>query len=189
MGGRGSGRWRYHSPKATVDQAMTLDANQLVRQGILRAGTDSAGILLFGSGSGSLGYVVTAGANAGRLALVYSVEGQMVAERLDVEASRPPFGGLRWWLRCPQEGCGRRVVKLHLRSGRSRFLCRLCHDLTYATCQRSHSMDSLCSDMAAQAGPGWTVSLMRRFLDLSRGVTYGRKRRNRLLRDLIRAEL
>lgn len=187
MGGRWSGRWGDYTPRETVERSLMLDANRLMRQGILQAGADSDGVLL--CGSGGLRYLVTTGHDAGRLAIVYGVHGQIVAERIDLVSSRPPLGGLRWWFQCPQAGCARRVVKLHLPSGRTRFRCRVCHDLTYNSCQRSHSLDAICSRMAAEAGPGWTVSLMRRFVERHHGTKYGRKRRDRLIRDVIQAGL
>lgn len=44
----------------------------------------------------------------------------------------PPFGGLRWWLRCP--ATWRRCCKLYLPNGGRRFLSRQAYRLRYA-CQ------------------------------------------------------
>jgi hypothetical protein len=41
------------------------------------------------------------------------------------------YGGSRPWLHCPNRGCGRRVVKLHL--GDRYFGCRRCYRLAYAS--------------------------------------------------------
>jgi hypothetical protein len=53
------------------------------------------------------------------------------------------FGGERPWFLCPGivngVACGRRVAKLYLR-GRY-FLCRHCHDLTYASRQQSSALN------------------------------------------------
>lgn len=53
---------------------------------------------------------------------------------IPLEATRPNYGGRRWWLRCPR--CDRRGSKLYRpRSGL--FLCRVCHDLSYESAQAS----------------------------------------------------
>lgn len=57
-----------------------------------------------------------------------------------LEATRPHFGGVRWWYVCP--GCGARVSRLHLPAwGRvmRRFKCRGCYDLSYESAQGSRS--------------------------------------------------
>jgi hypothetical protein len=59
--------------------------------------------------------------------------------RVGLEATRPRFGGLRWWFLCPLVvrgvPCGRRVGKLYLPPGGRYFGCRHCHDLTYRSAQ------------------------------------------------------
>jgi len=45
--------------------------------------------------------------------------------------TRPHFGGRRPWLRCPAQGCGRRVRILYRPLGAPVFACRRCHGLTY----------------------------------------------------------
>ena len=50
-------------------------------------------------------------------------------QRLVLEWTQCGFGGVRPWARCP--GCGRRVGVLYLRH--SRWCCRTCHDLAYAS--------------------------------------------------------
>ena len=49
--------------------------------------------------------------------------------------TRPHYGGLRWWFRCPNTKCGRRVGKLYMPPGEPLFLCRHCHDLAYQSSQ------------------------------------------------------
>jgi hypothetical protein len=46
---------------------------------------------------------------------------------VDLETTIPPFGGHRWWARCP--GCDRRVLKLYAPSGL--VGCRVCLDLVH----------------------------------------------------------
>lgn len=43
-----------------------------------------------------------------------------------LEATRPHFGGKRWWFRCP--ACDRRCGVLYVKDG---IACRECFDLTY----------------------------------------------------------
>jgi hypothetical protein len=58
--------------------------------------------------------------------------------KINLTATYCHWGGKRWWFECPLEGCGRRVAKLYLPSGRKYFGCRSCHRLTYQTCRESH---------------------------------------------------
>jgi hypothetical protein len=44
-----------------------------------------------------------------------------------------PRGGLRYWFRCPLQGCGRMTAKLYLPNGALYFGCRQCYNLTYET--------------------------------------------------------
>jgi len=46
--------------------------------------------------------------------------------------------GSRVWFGCPH--CGRRCQKLYLPSGAGRYLCRVCHDLSYETRQERTSL-------------------------------------------------
>jgi hypothetical protein len=56
-----------------------------------------------------------------------------------LEALPLPFGGERWWGRCPLvldgRSCGRRVRKLYLAPGARYFGCRLCYRLSYRSAQ------------------------------------------------------
>ena len=60
-----------------------------------------------------------------------------VRQRVSVATTRPHFGGLRWWFRCPGEcdgrSCGRRSHKLYLPAGGVGFACLLCHGLVYSS--------------------------------------------------------
>ncbi|MCI0625457.1 MAG: hypothetical protein L0387_28065 [Acidobacteria bacterium] len=62
-----------------------------------------------------------------------------VCQSFPFARSRPNFGGVRWWFRCPLvikgKPCRRRVGKLYLPYGRSLFGCRHCHQLTYQSVQ------------------------------------------------------
>lgn len=51
------------------------------------------------------------------------------------------FGGKRWWFVCPE--CTRRCSYLYSMPGKLYFSCRQCLDLTYRSCQDSHSNSSI----------------------------------------------
>ena len=71
-------------------------------------------------------------------------------------ATRPRFGGLRWWFLCPLaprgSPCGRRVGKLYLPPRGRYFGCRRCHGLTYTSCQESHKYDRVWRLLAQDTG-------------------------------------
>lgn len=58
-------------------------------------------------------------------------------QRIELEATRPNYGGLRWWFTCPR--CKRRAGRLYLPKDERSFLCRLCHDLSYESAQSSRA--------------------------------------------------
>jgi hypothetical protein len=89
------------------------------------------------------------------------------AEHLDypvfLETSLSQFGGLRWWFQCPL--CRRRVQKLFLPPRASRFACRHCHNLSYAT--RNQSPKDRCMEAARciRLRLGGSASLLDAFPD------------------------
>lgn len=62
-----------------------------------------------------------------------NVVAQQVAQQVTLKATRPHFGGSRWWFRCR---CDRRVSALYLRDGY--FACRSCHSLRYFSSKQGH---------------------------------------------------
>jgi hypothetical protein len=54
-----------------------------------------------------------------------------IDDKIFLETTRPPFGGLRWWFRCPHSG--RRVRKLYLPLGGRHFWSRRAYRLAYAS--------------------------------------------------------
>ena len=57
-------------------------------------------------------------------------DAQQVHEAFDLTATRPHFGGVRWWIRCR---CWRRVAKLYKAPNGHLFRCRECHRLSYSS--------------------------------------------------------
>jgi len=73
------------------------------------------------------------------------------------DVTTPRFGGRRYWWLCPS--CGRRCAAIY---GGPRFLCRVCHNLTYETAQSGdfqttidNRMIAIRRRLGAHTGPGW----------------------------------
>jgi hypothetical protein len=136
MGGMFSTRWNGHIKRPTVEQGRTLDLGELARKGCFQPWyRGRVGWSHGGNETASLGFRVLPEGGGLVLALSYRVvrTQQDVEVRVPLETTRPHFGGVRWWGRCP---CGRRASKLHLAPGAVRFACRHCHGLTYASVQQ-----------------------------------------------------
>ena len=79
------------------------------------------------------------------LRLVYNATSHAHSHAVDLPIpltrTFPNFGGIRWWFTCPAvlDGmrCGRRVGTLYLPPDAKHFGCRICHNLTYRSRQRS----------------------------------------------------
>jgi len=135
VGGALSGRWSWHTKRPTVEESRTLDLSKLKRDGAFYPGcTGSVRWLRGETEISSIAYTV--GQQEGDLVLTlhYKVTrtGEDVTIPVRLETTRPRFGGVRWWGRC---ACGRRVGKLYLPDAETRFACRQCHGLTYASAQ------------------------------------------------------
>jgi len=132
MGGYGSG---YHGPrKRTVEECRSLDVKDLRRLGFLTPNAWRAGTLTWtnacGEQIGSLGCEVRLQDGEQWVRLHYTLNQTTAMDyRVRLDATRPRFGGTRWWFLCPS--CGRRFRRLHLAPGYESFACRVCLNLTY----------------------------------------------------------
>ncbi len=135
MGGPGSGRLLRFNTKPTVERQTYIDIRWMKRQNALIPGT--VGTLswsLHGNKRGGVHFEVT----KNRLILKYRHR-----ERKDtwkdieqvVEFDQTPcnYGGYRKWFLCSK--CEQRVEILY--GAGKYFLCRDCHNLTYASCNTS----------------------------------------------------
>ena len=176
MGGSGSGVWRSLNARTTVERCLSLSANKLVRDGMIRA-TPWAGSLVWrntctGDQTASAGYTCTNDGAGWVFTLIYTVtrhddEKHEVRLPIRLQVTRPNFGGIKWWFTCPLVARGRecqhRVGKLYLPPGGLYFGCRHCHDLTYTSCQESHKYDRLYALIAADTG--YSPGTVRRLLE------------------------
>jgi hypothetical protein len=137
MGGIGSGR---HGGRPTVEGAWRLDIDDLLRWGAIRTGGRAAGGLRFTSSGNQVEAKFESVAECPDgdcwLRLRYRIADYWTGQVLEIDdkiylaASRPPFGGLRWWFVCPHEN--ERVRKLYLPLSCTRFRSRRAYRLAYA---------------------------------------------------------
>lgn len=153
MGGYGSG---WQGPrKQVVEECLTLPMKFLVREGVVRPGTHRLGSLSWRNGreevTGRIGYLVdTLEPDRPHLRLAYQVRDIDMDYRVDLDTTRPNFGGLRWWFLCPCSG--RRAAKLHLPPGGRYFAHREVHGLTYTSCRESGRFQALAAGLGLSEG-------------------------------------
>ncbi len=198
MGGSGSGRWRDHEKRRTVEESWTLDV----------AGLPLRGPLSYPLG-GTLEAIKTVGHRKVlrvRYALVEEDEGPVLTltytlergfshrtfeERLRLLTTKANFGGVRWWFACSfgveGERCNRRVAKLYLPPEGRKFGCRICHDLTYESSQESHRYDSLAALCAGGERSGEEYEALRRYFSQLAKAQRERKKRETTSSVLLRA--
>ena len=137
MGGYGSGR---QGGRPTVESAWRFDIDALVRAGAIKPGAYVEGSLKLPSCDDELAIEFESSATNPRnswLRLRYAIrdywtgEQHQIDDKIYLTASRPWFGGQRWWFVCPNEN--RRVRKLYLPLGARRFRSRGAYRLAYAS--------------------------------------------------------
>jgi len=137
MGGYGSGQ---QGGRATVESAWRFDIDALVRGGAIKAGKYVEGRLNLPSCDDELAIKFESSATNPQnswLRLRYAIcdywtgEQHQIDDKIYLTASRPWFGGQRWWFVCPTEN--RRVRKLYLPPGARRFRSRRAYRLAYAS--------------------------------------------------------
>ena len=85
-----------------------------------------------------------------KLTLDFSVSGHGVKQTIQLTATKPNFGGQRWWFVCPNDGT--RATKLYLPPGQQTFACRKAYGLTYQSCRESGQFRSLYKLLGAETG-------------------------------------
>lgn len=154
MGGSGSGQ--SHSKRNTVDDCRSLDINVWMREGIFKPEGLPFGVWTWTRNNekiASIGFVLGFDSDWPYIRLLYTWnENKKIDYRVDLDATRPNYGGVRWWFICPGQNCKRRVGKLHIAPGSETFLCRTCQGLTYTSCQESHRYTGLYAHIANNLG-------------------------------------
>jgi len=137
MGGFGSGR---QGGRATVESALRLDIDAMIRARVIQPGAHVGGEMKFQFYDDELGVQFEALARDpwnSWIRLRYAIsdywtgEQHQIDDKIYLAASQPRFGGQRWWFVCPNEN--RRVRKLYLPLGGRRFRSRHAYRLSYAS--------------------------------------------------------
>lgn len=156
----GRGTWYRWEKKSTVDDKLALGAHHVFTRiadpTAARLYTISWKRTRDGQETASLQLATDPG--RGGVFLSYSYQKQPVTPYLvRWDVTTPRFGGRRYWWLCPS--CGRRCAAIY---GGPRFLCRVCHNLTYETAQSGdfqttidNRMIAIRRQLGAPTGPGW----------------------------------
>jgi hypothetical protein len=144
MGGSGSGR---HGGRVLVENAIRLNVDTLLSRCGIRRGGAARGKFNFDFDDQDLWIDFECHINhpgESWLRLRYQICDYWTGEPHDIDeliylvATRPPFGGVRWWFVCPRTN--RRVRMLYLPLGARRFASRRAYRLAYAS-QRGTGVD------------------------------------------------
>lgn len=148
-----------------VEDCLAIDVNELMRLGIVVTGERHRGRfewynLMTARVIGDCYYDVDCTRpEVASAVFTYTLRelSQQLALIVFLTSTRPTFGGLRWWFRCPIKDsrgyrCENRVGKLYLPPGDVYFGCRECHRLTYTSHQSHKCGLGMLRRMAAHSG-------------------------------------
>lgn len=176
MGGYGSGK---HGTRATVGDCLTVDANVLARQGSFKQVVQWSTIRWTRGGNeiGTCGILTRIGDDWAVCTFQYNDREAPVS----LSWYAPGFGGRRYLFLCP--ACGRRMRTIHFKG--EEIACRLCHNLTYESCNENHHFDSFFKTMAIGLKAPWQdvkryISMMKRAVRREPKRPRGRPRKETL---------
>ena len=157
MGGPGSGNYSHGNrpaKKPLVEDCRRLDVSFLHRNESLGTNTTESPTVTFWDTFVIGVATATIADGGGVLRMDYCTVHKppsIVKDVIGLTTTRPRFGGVRWWFRCPGAECGRRVGALYLPTGGVHFRCRVCHGLTYRKQQNGHRDRALLGTELGQA--------------------------------------
>lgn len=153
MGGSGSTRWGWTRTKQTVEECVNLDADQiwyilfgypetvpmhyrLMPSWSLNSTGDRFRIEFVSSEDWGFGKDVTLAVDRMR----YGAKGwiRQNVQELRLRTQETAIGVVRHWFICPR--CHSKRKSLYCEPYNLRILCRVCHDLTYASSQRDRRL-------------------------------------------------
>lgn len=162
MGGYGSGQYYRGHIKGKVEDVRSIDANNFSRWRYFKQGLRYGNLrwLRAERETGSCWFHVKIDDMDDSIIFSYKYNDKAHRDvKVNLSWYSPGFGGRRYFFVCPL--CGRRMRTLHFRFGE--IACRLCHDLTYRSCNENHYFDWLCKRMAIGLSAPWTE--IKRYLN------------------------
>lgn len=147
MGGSNSGRYRTRN-RGTVDAAIRLDIRAMRRQGFIRPGAATSGVLRWtwtatGEETGSVSVTVNlAATDYGSVTVRFNLNGEPRVQEIDVVGRPMKYGGHRYYFRCPKH---RRLCEVLPMVG-GVFASRQAQRLTYQS--QSHTQIDRLRDRA-----------------------------------------
>jgi hypothetical protein len=150
MGGYGSTRWDAHSKKNAVEDGYVLKI-KTIYSSLVPYWNGTITWSRNGEKIASIGYrVISEEAMPSAIQLTYTWRDKNINYLVDLITTPLPWGGHRYWFACPNSNCHRRAANLYLPPGTPYFACRLCHDLTYKSCQQKGEFDGVFKSLAWQ---------------------------------------
>ena len=153
--------------RSTIEQALRLDLDQLLRRGVVRPGEHLAGDLRleFFDDDLVVEFESRTWDTGGWLRLQYAIPDYQTGEPIEIDdqvrlttTTPPNIGGRRYWFVCPRSSC--RARKLYLPLGGRHFWSRQAYGLAYAS-QREDAHDralrrvaKLCRRLGADPADG-----------------------------------
>ncbi len=139
------GSWYRWNKKDTTEDCLNFDMrrfSELVDLTVSRFGswvwTRSN---YFGERKSTIDYTVLPGRG---VKLNYTANEKDYEYLLRISATKPNYGGVRYWWLCPNTNCNRRARILYLHGGY--FLCRHCQNLTYKSSQAGDDLSGRIMD-------------------------------------------
>jgi len=197
MGGSGSGRWRNHSKRPLVEQAMKIDFGDSGWQSVLAQPRAEGTIEWRNPQTGALhgwaSFILSPTTEDGtRRSLVIDTTGDEYEDKQVIELELTPAGWSipRWLARCPKH-CDRRAQKLYAVHQGDVFSCWRCADLSYRSSQQHDARvdqalrDPLGFQMARNRAPqtshsmrvttGLTLTALERATNVKKGRGWGKR--------------
>ena len=150
MGGYGSGGWN-RTGRVEIESCAILDSAQLLQMSFfeMNAGEVVYSTLSWRDRWDEVFYTAS-------LRRWLKINGDEIIldlpsthQRIYLQSTPMRFGGVRWYFHCPT--CQRRAAKLYKPPGAG-FGCRLCHNLTYWSCNKSCRSNRYMMGVGAEMG-------------------------------------
>jgi len=165
MGGLGSGRQAYKY-EYTVEDCLSIKTGSIFQGKCNMPGSCRSGTLYWtidGQRIGLVQYGVCLKLKSPYIVLQHNGNKTKISYSVFLSYTHPNFGGFRYWFNCPK--CGKRVGKLYMAPGSKYFLCRQCQNLTYTSCRKSHSDDTIIKHMSSKTSLSW-IEAKQAILDI-----------------------